>query len=160
MNVSGNLFDDTNVTQGQTYYYWVRAHNAQGVSGFSTVNTGYSQAGPPTNTTGPEGTLDVAECTRIAGWARDPDFTGRVQVHIYRDGPFGTGTILANVWADLHRPGLPFPDKDHGFHWSVPAGSIPNGTMIYAYGLGVDSNGNMNGQNPQLVSSPRAFNCP
>jgi hypothetical protein len=35
------LFNDTTATPGVTYYYWIRAVNAGGTSGFSSSNSGY-----------------------------------------------------------------------------------------------------------------------
>jgi len=36
-NVSGTLFDDTSVTVGTTYFYWIVASNETGNSGYSTI---------------------------------------------------------------------------------------------------------------------------
>ena len=38
---SGLSYDDTTGKRGRTYYYWVRAVNSAGTSGFSTSNSGY-----------------------------------------------------------------------------------------------------------------------
>jgi hypothetical protein len=41
-------FDDTTASAGTTYYYWVRASNSYGDSGYSSYNTGYRAVpGPP-----------------------------------------------------------------------------------------------------------------
>ena len=37
----GTTFDDTSALAKKTYYYWVKASNAYGTSGFSAYNTGY-----------------------------------------------------------------------------------------------------------------------
>ena len=41
-----NSFNDTTATPAVTYYYWVKAVNAQGSSDFSAPDTGYRAAGP------------------------------------------------------------------------------------------------------------------
>jgi fibronectin type 3 domain-containing protein len=48
---TSTTFDDTSATPGTTYYYWVKAKNSAGTSGFSSSNTGYrSVAIPPVPT--------------------------------------------------------------------------------------------------------------
>jgi len=42
-SVGGTSYDDTTATAGTTYYYWVKAKNEYGTSGFSTPDTGYRQ---------------------------------------------------------------------------------------------------------------------
>jgi fibronectin type 3 domain-containing protein len=36
-----NSYDDTSALSGRTYYYWVKARNQWGTSGFSSSNSGY-----------------------------------------------------------------------------------------------------------------------
>jgi hypothetical protein len=50
---SGTSYDDTSASVGTTYYYWVKASNSYGTSGYSFCNTGYVKgpALPPTVTT-------------------------------------------------------------------------------------------------------------
>lgn len=40
-DITGTSFDDTTANVGTTYYYWVKAKNAGGTSGFSGSNSGY-----------------------------------------------------------------------------------------------------------------------
>ncbi len=40
-SVTGTSYNDTSAVAGTTYYYWVKAVNSAGASGFSTSNTGY-----------------------------------------------------------------------------------------------------------------------
>ncbi len=50
-------FDDTNVLAGITYWYWVKATNMVGISGFGTVDSGYRSAPlPPANLAASDGT--------------------------------------------------------------------------------------------------------
>ena len=84
--------------------------------------------GPPPNPLKkPIGWLDVVDPTSMiaAGWALDPnDPNTAIQVHLYVDGPAGSGQIVGAVTASGPRPdvnqatGLP---GDHGFSFSIPA---------------------------------------
>jgi Concanavalin A-like lectin/glucanases superfamily/Bacterial Ig domain/Divergent InlB B-repeat domain/CARDB/Fibronectin type III domain len=51
-SVAGTSYEDTSVTPGTTYYYWVKAKNSDGTSGFSTSNSGYAAIGIPQIPTG------------------------------------------------------------------------------------------------------------
>jgi len=52
--LSGSPYDDTSAVAGTTYYYWVKACNSAGCSGFSASDTGYRASGttPPSAPTG------------------------------------------------------------------------------------------------------------
>ena len=45
-------FDDSNVTAGTPYYYWVKAKNSCGTSGFSSSDSGYASCPVPSVPTG------------------------------------------------------------------------------------------------------------
>jgi fibronectin type 3 domain-containing protein len=49
---SSSPYDDTTAVAGTTYYYWVKAKNTGGTSGFSSSNSGYRQVSPPSAPTG------------------------------------------------------------------------------------------------------------
>ncbi len=97
----------------------------------------------------PVGYLDVADCTHIAGWARDPDTTNAIDVHSYRDGPSGIGTYMGKTRADKYRGDLPFSDKNHGFDITTPD-NLKDGKIHAIYAYAIDSSG---GTNPLLGSS-------
>jgi len=103
----------------------------------------------------PEGWLDAAECDVISGWARDSDTTSAVQVHIYSDGPAGTGTFQGAATAGILRTDLPFTDKYHGFALPTPF-ALKNGQSHTIYAYGIDSAG---GENPLLSGSPKSIKC-
>jgi fibronectin type 3 domain-containing protein len=48
-------FDDSSATCDTTYYYWVRARNAVGTSGYSNYNSGYIEFSTPTGITASDG---------------------------------------------------------------------------------------------------------
>jgi predicted outer membrane repeat protein len=103
----------------------------------------------------PEGWLDSATCDEINGWARDPDTTSPIRVHLYADGPAGQGTIIANELADLYRSDLPFADKNHGYSIPTPS-NIKDGQSHTIYVYAIDSGG---GNNPLLNNSPQSISC-
>ena len=47
--VVGTTFDDTTAATAKTYYYWIKAKNAGGTSGFSAADTGIRAVAPLTN---------------------------------------------------------------------------------------------------------------
>jgi predicted phage tail protein len=55
---SGSPWDDTTAVAGTTYYYWVKAKNLAGTSGFSGSNSGYKLAplAPPNSVAATDGT--------------------------------------------------------------------------------------------------------
>jgi|GEM_PF-6254432 len=96
----------------------------------------------------PVGSLDVADGSVIAGWARDDDYFGPIYVHIYIDD-----VLVENVLANLSRPDV----GAHAFHWQhAPFGAGEHKVVVYA--IGVDANGNTDGENPPLAGSPKTFN--
>jgi hypothetical protein len=58
-------YDDTTASVGKTYYYWVKASNSYGTSGFSAYNTGYRSDGRP-----PAPTNLQASDGAYPGWVR------------------------------------------------------------------------------------------
>ena len=108
-------FTDTSVQVNQSYEYRVIAVNNYG----STISSGtysvtvngqncgaistptpvptYTPTPIPTPTVNhlPSGVLDAANCDIIGGWAYDSDApTAQIAVHLYADGPAGSGTML------------------------------------------------------------------
>ena len=56
---TGTSYDDTAAVAGTTYYYWVKAKNAGGTSGFSSSDSGYRQSTPDENLPGRGGMLRI-----------------------------------------------------------------------------------------------------
>lgn len=103
----------------------------------------------------PEGYLDLASCNTISGWARDANTTNPISVHIYADGPAGTGTLVGTTVANILRNDLSYSDKNHGFSFRTPTSLKDNQPhSIYAYAI--DSEG---GHNPLLTNSPQSMDC-
>ena len=77
----------------------------------------------------PEGTISLADCTTISGWARDADSKKAVRVIVYRGTDNGANsTFLFAKKATRRLKDLPFSDKSHGFKLSVP-GSLRTGDI-------------------------------
>ncbi len=99
----------------------------------------------------PFGYLDGVNQKEIWGWARNPNSTKYVDVHIYVDGPPGQGTFLGGTTAIEPRNDLPYPDKNHGFRYKIPNTLRDNKShSFYVYAINPD------GENPPLKNSPRA----
>jgi hypothetical protein len=109
----------------------------------------------------PIGTLDLANCSQIAGWARDADTSVPLQVHLYKNGPFGQGgTFVGSYLANLLRSDLPFRDQKHGFVIPTPAAfKTGQAVTVYAYGINVNWNGDPAGSNPLLNLSGKTMTC-
>ncbi|MCP4251556.1 MAG: hypothetical protein GY778_31345, partial [bacterium] len=107
----------------------------------------------------PSGTLDAADCTTIAGWARDPDTSLPTTVEIYK-GPIGGGNQpVASEVADAFRSDLPFPDKNHGFSIATPDDfETGNPETVYAYARNLGVNGNLLGDSVELPE-PITITC-
>jgi len=138
---------------------------AQVSSVFSLATSGDSQCKKYGNCTHntylPTGTLDVANCTRIAGWARDQDTSYPIKVHLYKDAPYGQGgTFVTSFTASNYRGDLPFLDKYHGFSVTTPAAfKTGQPVKVYAYGININANGVANGSNPLLNGVPKTVTC-
>jgi len=108
----------------------------------------------------PQGWLDSASCTQIAGWAYDPDTaTQPIDVDIYLGGTAGSGAPGIRFLANGHRPDLctAIGSCDHGYVLPTPLG-LMDGTPYAVYPHGIDSSGN--GDNPLLQGAPKSFTCP
>jgi hypothetical protein len=75
---SETTFDDTTATTGRTYYYWVKASNTYGTSGYSAYDKGYRSDGRPPAPSNVQ--------------ASDGTYTDRVRI-----------TWIASTWADSYR---------------------------------------------------------
>jgi len=95
----------------------------------------------------PYGFLDAADEGILAGWARDDDFSGPIQVEIYVDGNlFITGP------ANLFRPDV----GTHAFDFQ-PNTFGPGLHTAHAYALGVNATGQPDGDRVELGTSPKTW---
>jgi PKD domain len=130
------------------------------VTGPGGSSTFSRQITPSVPTFSPIGFLDgVTQNTRNAfGWSLDKDNSSASnRVHLYIDGPAGTGTFLGEVIANLPRPDVNTStgySGNHGFSYRIPSQYF-NGVQhtIYAYGI------DLVGGNPNtlLTNSPKTF---
>jgi len=132
-------------------------------SGFSLDFMRFFAAG--VDTYQPDVVFDTADCNAATGWAFDPDYSGAATIHIYRDGPAGSGTFMAatttsgsrsdiQTYAQANYTGQ--PDRTNsGWGWTIPA-SLKDGQahVLYVYAIDVDSNGAVGTKgNPQANHS-------
>lgn len=95
----------------------------------------------------PIGYLDAVGNGIAAGWASDPDYSGPVAVHIYVDGQYFHGGAANMTRSDV---------GTHGFQFLHPAFG-PGQHQARAYAIGVNSDGSVNGNNPELGGSPKTW---
>lgn len=110
----------------------------------------------------PKGNHDATSCTVTTGWTCDPDnYSQGIDVHLYKDGPAGTGTFMGATTANGAREAAVGAqcggNSNHGFTFNMPV-SIYDGAAhpIYTYAINI-GNGNAN---PLLTSSPISVTCP
>lgn len=108
---------------------------------------------------GGTGTVSGSQCA-VYGWAYDPNSASPINVHIYIDGTYQTGTILTSVRADDSRPdvaaSIPGAPSNTGFVYTLPS-QYHDGQQHTYYVYAINSNGV--GPNPLLASSPRTMTC-
>lgn len=117
----------------------------------------------PSGNSSPVGYLDGASCSIISGWTCDADnYDQPIGVHLYADGPAGTGAFIGSTIANVYRGdlisanvcgGKPY----HGFSFATPA-LVKNGRphSIYAYGLNIGGSS----ANTQLTwSGQKSVSC-
>lgn len=111
----------------------------------------------------PVGTDDRADCSYLAGWAKDGDTTLPIQVHVYKGGPsWGGGTYVTAVVANLYRSGLPFTDKNHGYRIPTPSAFFTGcPETVYVHAIDVFTDGTIvpGGTNPLLSNTGKTITC-
>jgi hypothetical protein len=130
---SSSTFDDFSATPGVTYYYWVKACNEEGCSGFSSSDTGYaaiSAPSAPSNIIASDGTF--SDKVRVTWGTPLSDFVVylplilkggtapapfSIYYQVYRNTT--NSTAGAAMLVD-HHPGSPYNDT----------GAVP-GTLYY-----------------------------
>ena len=155
--ITGNhgftIFTPQSLKDGGTHEIWVYAqdsttHQNTLFDNRKFLNTA-TCATPPTNNP-PQGVLDVADCTRIAGWATDSDTpNSAVLIDIYLDGPAGSGQFIATITANQSR-------SDVGAHaFDIPTPAQFKGTAshtIYVYAIDTARI-----TNAHLIGSPKTI---
>ena len=74
-------YDDTTATAGTTYYYWAKATNSSGDSGFSSSDSGYRATGPPSAPTSLTATNGTYSTKVLVSWTAS---TGATSYKVYR----------------------------------------------------------------------------
>ncbi len=111
----------------------------------------------PTINRVPNGVLDAANCDIIGGWAYDPDApASQIAVHIYADGPAGSGILLGGFATTGYRPDANAAvgiTGNHGFTITTPSW-LRDGSNHIIYAYGIDTAGGLNGN---LINSPKVL---
>ncbi len=107
----------------------------------------------------PRGSLDAADCSKIAGWSQDEDTPAQtIAVDLYFDGVPGSGAVAERVTASNNRMDLcsAIGSCDHGFSIPTPRALRDNKPhVVRAYGI--DSA--PAGMNDELGASAKSFTC-
>lgn len=106
----------------------------------------------------PRGTLDVASCDVVAGWAQDWNVKDSpINVFLSFGGPVFSGAPGWFERADRHRADLcgPLESCSHAFEVPTPLGLL-DGQPHAISGYAMDSEG---GQNTELANSPMTLQC-
>ncbi len=121
---------------------------------------------PDTKNQVPIGFLDgISEDGVVGGWTLDPDDPEKtVEVHLYVDGPAGSGKGFNSIFANAPRSDIYTVTGfrgDHGFQFTLPVEFKDRKEHpVYAYGIDLqDQGGN---HNSLLQGSPKTYtlNCP
>jgi len=126
--ITATTYPDVSAVPGTVYYYWVKAVNAAGTSGFSSSNDGYRALLAPTGVTATDGTLTTGVGVM---WNA---VSGGSFYCVYRaTTPEGTKTALMSTW----QPGLSFTDTTAvagvQYYYFVQAGTSTTGTRPSTY---------------------------
>jgi len=113
-------YDDTSAVAGTTYWYWVKAQNSCGTSGFSSSDSGYASTNPKNYS------VSITKCTVTASSKESSDkisFSGTMNA----TADDFTGTIKVTVDSnDIVNPcALTFPINGKTF-------KVKNGTYSYS----------------------------
>jgi hypothetical protein len=135
--------------------YWV--NQGGGYSSACGVGTTSPAAAVGCDNKAPRGSLDVANCDGVGGWAQDENSPVQaIDVHLYFNGPVGVGASLA-VNAGHTRQDLcgPLGSCEHGFSLLAPR-SLIDGQPHAVHAYAIDTAG---GSNPELPGSPMTLTC-
>lgn len=74
--VTATSYDDAYIVPGQTYYYWIKAKNSKGTSGFSVSDFGFAAVLPPAAPTGVSASDGDYTDIVLVTWLAVPGATG------------------------------------------------------------------------------------
>ncbi len=165
LGITGTSFDDSSVEPGKTYWYWVKASNSAGDSGFSNGNDGYAkEANPPAapaGLTATDGTFtDKVQVT----WSAS---TGATKYKLFRNTSNNSGTA-GLIGQDIAATSFDDTSAQQGttyWYW-VKAGNsggdsdFSNGDSGYAKAAPVGDNDDIQGRWSGTLDTNAARWCP
>ncbi len=173
----GNIATTTyryNFQAGKTYHWWVHAINScGGMSDASNYTMTIVGDAPPAVVNNPIGSLDAPGPDGqggISGWAADRDEPNTaIDVHLYFNGPAGSGTGLnigsanaAGEQAICSAIGSGATNCNHRFSVAIPAQYCDDANhIVYAYGINVGGGGNaeIGSKTFKCTAAPPAATC-
>ncbi len=108
----------------------------------------------------PVGNLDSVNCQEITGWSCDSsNYSTALDIHVYADGPYGTGTMVASGKANTNRGDVTSycgGVSTHGYTNPFPTNLMDGKAhTIYTYAIDIPSST----QNPVLPNSGKSVTC-
>ncbi len=105
----------------------------------------------------PVGVFDAADCSVLTGWAFDPDApSSTVAIHVYADGPAGSGTLVLGQATDQVRLDVNSYfniSGNHGFSFALPD-YFKDGKSHTVYAYAIDATGDAPAH---LINSPKSI---
>lgn len=153
--VGGVANDPFKGSCSSTGSFWVSQGAYKALPGTTCETT---EPPPPPPNQPPKGNLDSADCTKIRGWAQDPDAPkAAIDVQLTFDGDLAGGAKPITVKANVARADLctPLGSCEHAFELAPPD-ALLDGKPHTVFAYGVDSAG---GPNAKLAGSPKTFTC-
>lgn len=172
LGAQSRVMSDTSVNSPTTVYgsgtltapttpgtYYVRATiltKARGETSYRDIPI--TVVAPAVAAVGSFDTVDANTCS-VAGWAYDGDSpASSINVSIYRDGPYGSGTHVAHCTADQSRPDVNAAygiTGNHGFNCVLPSSYRGTGN----HNLYIHAIDTTNTPNNVITGSPKAMSC-
>lgn len=172
LGAQSRVMSDTNVNSPTTVYgsgtltapttpgtYTIRATiltKARGETSYRDITI--NVVAPAVAAVGNFDSVDASTCS-VAGWAYDADSpASSINVSIYRDGPYGSGTHVAHCAANQARPDVNAAygiTGNHGFNCVLPASYRGTGSHnLYIHAIDIS-----NTPNNVISGSPKALSC-
>lgn len=111
------------------------------IAGGNNINMGCRGAtATPSN---PVGVIDAVSATSstisVRGWARDPDSSSPISVHVYVDGKAVRSVVANGARSDIEQSAPGEAGPAHGFSTSVPAALGRHQVCVYGINVGAGS---------------------
>ncbi|MES3005104.1 MAG: immunoglobulin-like domain-containing protein [Patescibacteria group bacterium] len=140
-NITANIVRSGSVDSNTVGVYTL-TYNVSDSQGLAATPVSRTVNVVPAGNNVPEGFVDEASCSHIGGWAVDGDSpNAAVTIEIYKDGPFGTGTLATTTLANQFRQDInDIYGENHAFGMETPS-TFRDGHAhtIYVYAVDIQT---------------------